>query len=291
MTPRAALVSIHLSAVLFGLTGVFGELIQGSAFVIVFGRAALAVVALTGFAWISGRPLLRGLGLRTAWILAGAGLLLAGHWATFFHAVKVGGIAIATLGFASFPAFIALLEGLLFRERTRLRDWLLVGLVTVGLVLVTPSFDFDSDGTVGLTWAVLSGFLFALLALANRYTAAGTDPVQVACWQNVAVALYMLPLSITALPALSTTDWLWMVLLGVLCTGLSHYLFVSSLTVLKARVAGLVIALEPVYAIAFAWVLFSQQPTLRMLAGGALILAAVAWPAPAIPRRQPDHTR
>lgn len=290
MTQRAALVSIHVSAVLFGLTGVFGELIQASAFVIVFGRAAVAVLALIGFARFSGRPLLRGLTPRHGWLLAGAGLLLAGHWVTFFHAVKVGGIAIATLGFASFPAFIAMLEGLLFRERIRPREWMLVALVTIGLVLVTPSFDFDSDGSVGLAWAVLSGFLFALLALTNRHTAAGTDPVQVACCQNVAVALYVLPWSLTALPALNATDWLWMVMLGVFCTGLSHYLFVSSLTVLKARVAGLVIALEPVYAIAFAWVLFNQQPSLRMLAGGALIVAAVAWPAQATAKHPVDNT-
>ncbi|MNL71508.1 EamA-like transporter family protein [compost metagenome] len=51
----------------------------------------------------------------------------------------------------------------------------------------------------------------------------------------------------------------------------------SSLTRLNARSAGLVIALEPVYAIAFAWALFSQQPTSRMMAGAALIVAAIVW--------------
>jgi len=79
------------------------------------------------------------------------------------------------------------------------------------------------------------------------------------------------------LPALHALDWLWVALLGIFCTGLSHYLFVSSLTRLNARSAGLVIALEPVYAIGFAWILFTQVPTLRMLAGAALIVAAIVW--------------
>lgn len=73
---------------------------------------------------------------------------------------------------------------------------------------------------------------------------------------------------------------------------LSHFLFVSSLTRLNARSAGLVIALEPVYAIAFAWVLFSQQPTVRMMAGAALIVAAIVWSglrkAPAAPESVPQ---
>lgn len=206
-----------------------------------------------------------------------AGALLAAHWVTFFISVKVGGIAIATLGFASFPAFITLFEGLIFRERVRLAEWLLLGLVTAGLVLVTPSFDLADQGTIGLAWGLLSGLTFALLALSNRRSASGMDPMQVACWQNLVVALVMLPFAVGQLPALPATDWFWLALLGVFCTGLSHFLFVSSLTRLNARSAGLVIALEPVYAIAFAWLLFSQQPTVRMMAGAALIVAAIVW--------------
>src|SRR5690606_7020073 len=191
--------------------------------------------------------------------------------------VKTGGIAIATLGFASFPAFITLFEALLFRERVRMAEWLLLALVTSGLVLVTPSFDFADQGTVGLAWGLLSGLSFALLALTNRRSTVGLDPMQVACGQNIVVVLAMLPFAASQLPMLPALDWLWLALLGIFCTGLSHFFFVSSLTRLNARSAGLVIALEPVYAIAFAWMLFAQQPTLRMAAGAALIVAAIVW--------------
>ena len=277
MTRSQALAAIHAAAVLFGLTGVFGELIQSGAAAITLGRASFAVLALALFAGLRGRPLAARIDARRAGMLAGSGALLACHWVTFFVSVKVGGIAVATLGFASFPAFITLLEGLFFRERIRAGEWLLLGLVTAGLALVTPSFDLGDRGTVGLAWGVFSGLSFALLALVNRRAAAGMDPVQVACWQNLAVALIVAPWAGPQLAAAAPLDWLWLALLGVFCTGLSHYLFVSSLAVLKARTAGLVIALEPVYAIAFAWALFAQQPTPRMLAGAALIVAAILW--------------
>ncbi|AEE67537.1 membrane protein [Bordetella pertussis] len=277
MTRQRALVYIHIAAVLFGLTGVFGELIQAGAAVITLGRALFAVGALAVFARMQRRSLLGVLTPAQLFVLVIAGCLLAAHWVTFFISVKVGGIAIATLGFASFPAFITLFEGLVFRERVRLAEWLLLGLVTAGLVLVTPSFDLADQGTVGLVWGLVSGFSFAMLALTNRRAAAGMDPMQVACWQNAVVALVMLPFAVVHLPALHALDWLWVALLGIFCTGLSHYLFVSSLTRLNARSAGLVIALEPVYAIGFAWILFTQVPTLRMLAGAALIVAAIVW--------------
>lgn len=277
MTRQRALTYIHIAAVLFGLTGVFGELIQAGAVVITMGRAVFAVAALGLFARMRRRPLLGALTPAQLFVLVISGALLAAHWVTFFVSVKVGGIAIATLGFASFPAFITLFEGLIFRERVRLAEWLLLGLVTAGLVLVTPSFDLADQGTVGLAWGLLSGLTFALLALSNRRSASGMDPMQVACWQNLVVALVMLPFAAAQLPSVAAVDLLWLALLGVFCTGLSHYLFVSSLTRLNARSAGLVIALEPVYAIAFAWALFSQQPTPRMLAGAALIVTAIVW--------------
>jgi len=210
-------------------------------------------------------------------ILAGAGVLLALHWVTFFISVKIGGIAIATLGFASFPAFIALFEALVLRQRIQRAEWLMLALVTVGLMLVAPSFDFGNAGAVGLAWGLLSGFSFAMLAVANRYAAVGIASLSVAFWQNLTVALILLPFAAAPLASAPAIDWLWLALLGVLCTGLSHYLFVASLGVLSARSAGLVIALEPVYAIVFAWTLFNQTPSARMLAGAALVVAAIVW--------------
>ena len=77
-----------------------------------------------------------------------------------------------------------------------------------------------------------------------------------------------------AVTSVPPRDWLWIALLGVLCTGLAHSLFVASLKVLKARTTSVIFALEPVYGIAIAWWLFAEQPSLRMLAGGALIIVA-----------------
>jgi len=277
MTHQRALAHIHIAAILFGLTGVFGELIQASAALITLGRALFAVVALIGVSRLQRKRLFTSLTPAQLFMLIIAGSLLAGHWVTFFISVKIGGIAIATLGFASFPAFITLLEGLVFREKIRLSEWIVLILVTVGLILVTPSFNVENEGTIGLAWGIFSGFLFALLALSNRRSTVGLDAMQVACGQNIVVVLCMLPFAAGQLPSLVAMDIFWIALLGIFCTGLSHYLFVSSLSKLTARSAGLVIALEPVYAVAFAWVLFSQEPSVRMLIGGALIVLAIIW--------------
>jgi len=274
MSSRGALIAIHVAAVLFGLTGVFGHAIQTSPQVITLGRAAFAVLALALVARWQGWTLLRGLTVHRALALGGAGALLAMHWVTFFQAVKLSGVAIATLGFASVPAFTVLLERVIYGDRIQRTELGLLALVTVGLVLVAPTLDLRDTATTGLAWAVLSGCSFALLAIVNRWAARGLQPSQVACWQNVAVVLLLLPFAGSQVLQVTRIDWFWLALLGVFCTGLSHYLFVSSLARINARTAGMIIALEPVYAIAFAWALFADVPGVRMLAGAACILCA-----------------
>lgn len=296
MTPRTALGALHIGALMFGLTGVFGKLAAASAAVIVLGRAGFAVIALAGFAALSRRTRRYSLTLKDARSLLISGGLLAAHWVSFFVAVKVAGVAIATLGFASFPAFTVLLEGLIFRERIRFNEGVLVMLVSVGLILVTPSFDLASQATEGLLWAIASGLTFSLLSLNNRANAGRVPAVQAAMWQNAVVALCLLPFAAPQLSSVRPLDWLWIGLLGVLCTGVAHSLFVASLAVIKARTAAVVFALEPVYGITLAWLLFHETPTLRMLLGGALIIIAIvvssrlaSSPAPATVKLDAAH--
>ena len=288
----SALAAAHGAAVLFGLTGILGALIRFDAVAITAGRAGFAATALLVLALAQRRPLRQGLGPRRAGIVLGSGFLLAVHWITFFMAVKVGGVAVATLGFASFPAFIALLDVVLFRERIGRAEGTMLALVTLGLVLVTPSFDVGNQGTVGLLWGLASGLSFAGLAICNRRGNRGMDAIQVAFWQNLVVALLVLPLLglglappqiahsqapsswVTGAAAIDLVSWFWLAVLGVLCTGLAHTLFVKSLESLDARSAGMIIALEPVYAIACAWWLFGEEPSGRMLVGASLIILA-----------------
>ncbi|GGU80226.1 hypothetical protein GCM10009504_41360 [Pseudomonas laurentiana] len=274
MNHRTALGALHIGALFFGLTGVFGKLASATPSIIVFGRAVFAVLALAAFTALSQQGWMRL--QRQDWRrLALGGILLAGHWVSFFIAVKVAGVAIATLGFASFPAFTIMLEGLLFRERIRANEMLLVLLVSVGLVLVTPDFNLASEATGGLLWALLSGLLFSLLSLINRASSGRIPAVQAALCQNAVVALCLLPLAAPGVGEVPALDWLWIGLLGVFCTGVAHSLFVASLAVIKARTAAVVFAMEPVYGIAMAWVIFAETPTPRMFMGGVLIILAI----------------
>lgn len=275
MTRTQALFSVHVVALLFGACGILGELIDADASVITWGRAAFAVIVLilaSRYASSGGKGLFQ----HGRWLaLIFSGGMLAIHWVTFFVSVKVGGIAVATLGFASFPACITLIEWGVLRERVTRAEWVRLICVTGGLVLVTPSLNLSDAGTEGLLWGLLSGAGFGVLAVINRRYLANVDAFHVAGLQNLIVCLLLSPWAVTQLPAVSLASWGWLLILGIACTGLAHLLFVASLRKLHARTAGLVVALEPVYAILFAWLLFAQVPALRTVLGGIIMVLAI----------------
>ncbi len=276
MTRTQALFAVHLVGLLFGTCGILGELIKADASVITWGRAACAIIVLSVVSRFASTVGLKSLVQHGRWwALMVSGTMLAIHWATFFISVKVGGIAVATLGFASFPAFITLIEWGVLRERITRAEWIRLICVSLGLILVTPSFNFSDAGTEGLLWGLFSGAGFGVLAVLNRRYLSNIDAFCVAGLQNLVVFLLLSPWALPLLPAVSLASWGWILILGVACTGLAHLLFVSSLRVLHARTAGLVVALEPVYAIVFAWILFAQVPSLRTILGGLIMIAAI----------------
>ena len=59
----------------------------------------------------------------------------------------------------------------------------------------------------------------------------------------------------------------------IVCTAVAHAAFIRSLAGVRAHVAGVVTALEPVYGIVFAAVLLGEIPSPRTIGGGLIILS------------------
>ena len=303
--PAASLLAIHLVAFLFGMTGILGSLIEADANTITFGRAAFAVLALSPLllttTFMSRRltpqskpdPSYSPHGsvqpgrLHLTGYTCLSGLFLAVHWVTFFMSVKTAGVALATLGFSSFAAFIACIEWFISGCKISRADGFRTLGVTSGLIVMTPSLSMADQSTFGFLLGLASGLSFAAMAVINSRRLSGLNPVAVARNQNLIVMLLMAPMAWPQLSLMSAQSWVWLAVLGVLCTGLAHSLFVYSLKRLRVSMAGLVIALEPVWAIAAAWLLFAQAPQVRTLLGGALIVGSILGVRAAMAARQP----
>ncbi len=270
------LLKMHFAAILYGLSGIFGALVAARADTIVLGRAAFAWVFITLLFIVTRQKPWQNISTKSVVHLIIAGLLLATHWFTFFLAIQLGGVAIGTLGFSCFPAATAVFESIFFKEKLQRKEWLLIGVISIGLLLITPSFDWGNSGTLGLLLGILSGSVYGFLAVYYRLVQVNTiSSMQMCWWQYLAISIALLPISGPIMLTLSVNDWFWIACIGVFCTFWAYHLFLTSLQVLKARLVAMIIALEPVYAIIIAWVFLGQSPTLKMMMGGSLIIWAV----------------
>ncbi len=270
-SPARAWLALRAAVLLFGAAGLFGKWLPVSPFNLVFGRTLFAALALAA--------VLRGRGLRSG-AAPGAmvlnGVLLAVHWVTFFQAIQASSVAIGLLGFASFPLFVTLLAPLLLGETRRAVDLWAALAVSAGLALLVPAWSFGDRALQGLLWGIASGLAFALLTIANRRFARGSDPVRLAFAQNAVAALVLAPL--VNWPLVDTPgQWGLLALLGVVFTALSHTLFIASLHGVRAQSASVVVALEPIYGIVLAGALLGEVPSLREAAGAAVIIGATVW--------------
>jgi drug/metabolite transporter (DMT)-like permease len=272
---RTAHIELHVAVLLFGVAGLFGKLVTADPATIVFGRtffAALVIFLGLRFYRVS---LAVGSQKSLLWLVA-SGLVLALHWWAFFHAIQVSSVAVGLIGYATFPVFVTFLEPLFSAHKYRAVDFASAALVVIGLVFVAPAFSLADQGLIGLLWAVASGALFAILTLMNRRLVTVHSPFVVVFYQLSVACLCLLPIAVGTMSGLEAKN-LWLLLtLGVLCTALPHTLFIKSLRVIKAQLASVVAALEPVYGIVLAAIFLREIPSLITLFGAALVFAAVA---------------
>ncbi|MEO6566224.1 MAG: DMT family transporter, partial [Casimicrobiaceae bacterium] len=236
------------------------------------GRTVVAAAVLGVWLRGQGRPT-----LRASWALAISGGILALHWVTFFQSIALSSVAIALLGYASFPMFVLLLERWLHGRYWQRVDLAVVGLVVAGLVLTVPEFRWDSAAVRGLAWGIVSGFMFAWLVVRTRAFASHRDASSLAFWLNVFATMVLVPVVVTQGGTGGPIDGstlLLVVVLGVVCTALAHTLFIMGIAGTSAITAAIVAALEPVYGIALAWAWLGEVPTLRIGAGAALLVTA-----------------
>jgi drug/metabolite transporter (DMT)-like permease len=286
--PRFVHLQMHVLVLLFSSTAVLGALISLPAPVLVVWRTAIAAVAGGLLAVLLMRLRLFGPGPRIPALLA-IGAIIGVHWMTFFGAIRVANISIALAGLATTSFFTAFTEPWIEKRRVRSLEVWLGLLVLAGLLLVAG---FERGRLTGLLLALSSAFLAAVFPVLNRRLVhqPGMEPQVMIVWEMVGAcltALAALPLLHHVVPgggpgpwsglfAWQGFDWVWLLVLALVCTVFAHGFHIHLLRHLSAYAGNLANNLEPVYGILAAAVLFGEHRHLHpgFFAGTAAIVMA-----------------
>ncbi len=247
-------------------------------------RSGLAALTLVLVLWL--RRELRHLARlrRAPWLGATYALALTGY----VVANKLTTAANTIFLVSTAPLWVAVLSPWLLGERPSRRDLGLLAVVAAGMTLVFASATAPAvtapDPVLGNAVAAVSAFFWALTLIGLRRLSHGGGPrapsggaVALAgvVWGNALAFLLTLPL---ALPV-ARVEWVDAAAvgyLGIVQIGVAYLLLVAGIARVPAVEVSLLLLLEPVLNPLWAWLLHREAAAGGALAGGGVILVALA---------------
>ena len=127
----------------------------------------------------------------------------------------------------------------------------------------------------GILVGMISALAYAVLTIMNKCFAEKYSSALTAFYEQATAAVVLLPFVVSAKIQPSFNDLTLLALLGVITTALAHSLFIDSLKTISAQLAGICSSMETVYGILFAMLLLGEIPSVREIAGAAVIVGAV----------------
>lgn len=272
---------VALAALCWGLAGGVAALLMSwgwDAFVVSFYRGAVGFAFVLG--WLLLHPQKSGLGNRRLWLWSAlAGLGIAGNFVFYFVSISEGSVAVAATLMYCAPVFVYFISVLLKIEDFSMIKAAAIGLVLIGVVLLTRLYGMDGEafGLVGVGTGLLAGFSYALFIFGFKYASKHGSPqsiLAVAFATVVAVLLWLVDRR-EVLDVLATVDWPLFAALGVLGAGLSFILYFTGLKNTAPTTASVVAMVEPVVASLFGILVLSENLVGIQIFGMILILVAV----------------
>lgn len=274
-----AYLTLHLSILLAGGTGLFGRLISIGEVPLVCIRVVIAAVIMAIVLRLRLLPSSKGEWARPM----ACGVLLAIHWVFYYGSIKYANVSIGAVCFALVGFFTAILEPLFARHRPSWRELLLSLLTVAGIAMI---FGFDARHRTGIIIGVLSSLFYTFFSLGSKRVQAttGHKSSTMLMYELIgsAIALTLAtPVYAQLFPGVrivpTTLDWCYLALFSSVFTIGPFLLLFQALRKIPAFTVNLSYNLEPVYTILAAMIIFGEANELNLSfwAGISLIILSV----------------
>jgi drug/metabolite transporter (DMT)-like permease len=210
--------------------------------------------------------------------------------ATYAVAITLLPVGIALLLEYLAVPIVAVVAFFFFKEKVRMRLWVAIGFVMMGLVIVAEIWA-STLNPVGVMWALLAALSLAAYFLVGEKGLKTMSPLALSFWTMSIATLFWLPLSgwweltissfTTPVPLGAGLDsimapvWVliaWNVVLGSFAPFL---LSLSALKRLSATAAGVLATSEIAFAFLTAWLWLQEALTVFQVIGASIVLGGI----------------
>lgn len=268
---------LHLTVLVWGFTGILGALISISATHLVWYRVLIAFITL--FIYFKATKTTYKVSRETFIKLFFTGAIVGAHWILFFQSIKSSTVSVALVCLSSLTLFTAILEPLLKKQKISKLEIFTGLLIIAGIYLI---FRFESQYTFGIICGLLSALCASLFSIINSKQVKNRPAPVISFYELIGawvwVSIFMLFRGdFTAQMKLNTSDLVYLLILGIICTSVAYVAGVAVMKELTAFRVALITNLEPVYGIILAFLFFGkrEQMTIGFYAGAVIVLAAI----------------
>lgn len=276
-----------LSGIMWGSGGIFVRILTElgmDGYTIVFSRLAVAVCIIAVMICLYDRSLFC-INLREIWIFALGGFSgILGVMLAYNAAIKQVTLSLAAVLLSMSPIFVLFMAAVLFGERITAKKLGCMALALTGCILVSGVLEAGSGmkwSVMGIGFGVLAAFFYAVYSLVSKESVRRK-------YHAFTMIFYSMLISAAAL--IPVTDWscigtviaeggvkmsLFMLANAVIASVLPYVFYTLSLNYMEAGRASILAAGEPVAAMVFGFLFFSEKPTMLAVAGLVLTTAAL----------------
>lgn len=245
-------------------------------------RAFVAFAALLLWMTLTRRPLR--VDRRTALFLVLYGIFgFAVFQVVYLGALQRTSVTVAAALLYTAPAFVLLIARFTLGEPLDGKRVALLGLVLIGVLLVTGSLGAllgpggGELSPMGIALGLGAGLTYGIYTVFSKAAMNRTTPGPALLWSLGAAALALALIAPPFEPLLRSRSALpWLVGLGIVPTLLAYVLFLRALRLLRAGAASMIAAVEPVIAALLAALFLGERLRIEQAAGIACIVLAAA---------------
>jgi drug/metabolite transporter (DMT)-like permease len=217
-----------------------------------------------------------------------AGIMLSGlSGVTIFsvlqnQGLRYAGAADAAIFIAMSPVFITLLSCILLKDRISKLQTIGIFIAFAGSIMVAVdgaslnNFEFDRMRLYGDLLILLSSLAWAVFSIKLKKLLTCYPPVTIMTYSVFVGTVFLIPFSLLEAPfdlaAVGTVEWLNLIYLGLLASGLGNLIWNSALGKVSTVTVGAYLYLSPVVAAFTALLFLNEIPGLYTILGGSVIL-------------------
>lgn len=266
---------LHITVLIFGLTGVLGKLIETGSYLLVWYRVGIAIIALYIYFAFKKHSLKIDKKLLLKILLVG--VIIAVHWVTFFESIKQSNVSVALVCFSSSTLFTSLIEPLYFKRKIKPYELIFGLLIIVGLYFI---FSFEFKYLTGMILSVFSAALASWFTVLNGVLIKQTNSKTISFYELIGafgiVTIYLL-LSNNFDLSIPLSDIKWLVILGVVCTAFAFLLSIEVMKKISPYTVTISVNLEPIYSIVLALLIWPETETMTLgfYLGTSIVIATI----------------